>query len=44
MEIQPLLDVCCKVVANMLKDKTTEQIRSEYHIDNDLSPEEEEKV
>jgi S-phase kinase-associated protein 1 len=44
MDIKGLLEVACKVVANMLKGKTCEQIRQEFHIENDLTPEEEEEV
>lgn len=32
LEIQPLLDLCCKTVANQLKGKTPSQIRELYNI------------
>lgn len=44
MDIPPLLDLCCAAVACKIKGKTTEQIRHEFDITNDFTPEEEEKV
>jgi S-phase kinase-associated protein 1 len=44
LDIKPLLDVCCKTVANMIKGKTPEEIRKTFNIKNDFTPEEEEKI
>jgi S-phase kinase-associated protein 1 len=40
LDIPRLLDSSCKVVANLLKGKTPEEIRKEFHIENDLSADE----
>ncbi|XP_053686331.1 S-phase kinase-associated protein 1-like [Sabethes cyaneus] len=39
LHIGSLLDLCVKTVANMLKGKTAEQIRSEFQIENGFPPE-----
>lgn len=44
LDIQSLLDLTCKTVANMIKGKTPEQIRAEFDIPNDFTPEELEDV
>jgi S-phase kinase-associated protein 1 len=44
MDIKPLLDLTCAKVASMLKGKTPEQIRKQFNIVNDFSPDEEEAV
>ncbi|GMT29235.1 hypothetical protein PFISCL1PPCAC_20532, partial [Pristionchus fissidentatus] len=44
MDIKGLLDNCCKTVANMIKGKTVEQIRTTFNIKNDFTPEEEEQI
>lgn len=44
LDIQPLLDLTCKTVANMIKGKTPDQIRAEFGIPNDFTPEELEDV
>ncbi|KAJ1351558.1 Skp1- protein [Parelaphostrongylus tenuis] len=44
LDIEGLLDVTCKTVANMIKGKTPEEIRRTFNIDNDLTPEEEEEL
>eukprot|EP01101_Sappina_pedata_P008848 TRINITY_DN4993_c1_g1_i1.p1 TRINITY_DN4993_c1_g1~~TRINITY_DN4993_c1_g1_i1.p1 ORF type:complete len:172 (-),score=83.35 TRINITY_DN4993_c1_g1_i1:165-647(-) len=44
LDIKPLLDLTCKVVANMIKGKTPEEIRQTFNIKNDFTPEEEEQV
>lgn len=44
LDIKPLLDLCCKTVANMIKGKTPEEIRATFNIDRDFTPEEEEQV
>jgi S-phase kinase-associated protein 1 len=40
----PLLDATCKAVADMIKGKTPEEIRTHFNIQNDFTPEEEEEV
>uniref|UniRef100_A0A3B0NDL2 Sulfur metabolism negative regulator, putative n=1 Tax=Theileria annulata TaxID=5874 RepID=A0A3B0NDL2_THEAN len=44
LDIKPLLDLTCAKVASMIKGKTPEQIRREFDIVNDFTPEEEAKV
>ncbi|MCL7025765.1 hypothetical protein MKW94_000774 [Papaver nudicaule] len=39
-----LLDVTCQAVADLIKDMTPEEIRKEFRIKNDFTPEEEEEV
>ncbi|KAM7257726.1 hypothetical protein ACFE04_013467 [Oxalis oulophora] len=43
MNIKGLLDMTCKTVADMIKDKTPEEIRRTFHIKSDFTPEEEEQ-
>lgn len=44
LAIKPLLDAGCKMVANLLRGKTTEQMREEFGIVNDFTLDEEEKI
>ena len=44
MDIKPLLDLTCAKVASMIKNKSPEQIRKTFNIQNDFTPEEEEAV
>lgn len=44
LDIKPLLDLTCKTVANLIKGKSPEEIRKTFNIQNDFTPEEEEKV
>lgn len=44
MDIQPLLDLSCAKIASKIKGKTVEEIRKEFHITNDFTPEEEAQV
>jgi len=44
LDIRSLLDVTCKTVANIIRGKSTEEIRRTFNIKNDFSPEEEEQV
>ena len=44
LDIKDLLDVTCTSVANMLKGKTPDEIRSMFNIKNDFTPEEEEQI
>ncbi|XP_060193427.1 SKP1-like protein 1B [Lycium barbarum] len=39
-----LMDVICQEVADRIKGKTPEEIRKEFDIKNDFTPEEEEKI
>lgn len=41
LDNEHLLDVTCKAVANLIKGKTTEEIRTTFNIKNDFTPEEE---
>ena len=43
MGIKHLLDQTCKAVADMIKGKNPEEIRSHFNIQNDFTPEEEEE-
>jgi len=44
LDIKPLLDLTCAQVASMIKGKTTEEIRKQFNIVNDFTPEEEAQV
>ena len=44
LDIKGLLDVTCKTVANSMKGKTTEEIRTMFNLKNDFTPEEEEQI
>jgi len=44
MDIKPLRDLSCAKVASLIKGKTPEQIRKQFNIQNDFTPEEEEAV
>ncbi|KAG4114977.1 hypothetical protein ERO13_D12G077409v2 [Gossypium hirsutum] len=44
MNINSLMDLTCKTVANMMKGKTTKEIRGTFNIKNDYTPEAEEMV
>ena len=44
LDIKELLEVGCKTVANMIKGKSTEELRNLFGIVNDLTPAEEEKI
>ena len=44
MDIRSLLDLCCAKVASMIRGKTVEQIRTEFNIVNDFTPEEEARI
>jgi len=44
LDVAPLLNLCCRLVASQLKGKTPEQIRVEFNIKNDFTPEEEAQV
>ena len=42
--IEPLKDMCCKVVASWIPGKSPEQLRKLFNIVNDFTPEEEEQI
>jgi len=44
LDVKPLLDVTCLFVALKLKSMTPEEIRKEYNITKEFTPEEEEKA
>lgn len=44
LDIKQLLDLGCKTVANMIKGKSTEEIRKTFNITNDFTPEEESQI
>jgi S-phase kinase-associated protein 1 len=44
LDIQPLTDLTCATVASMIKGRTTEEIRRQFNIVNDFTPEEEAQV
>ncbi|KAI3698853.1 hypothetical protein L2E82_42726 [Cichorium intybus] len=44
LNIKSLLDLTCQTVADMIKDKSPEEIRQIFNIKNDFTPEEEEMV
>ncbi|GER51658.1 SKP1-like protein [Striga asiatica] len=44
LNIPGMLDITCQAGANMLKDKTPEEIRAMFNLTNDLTPEEEEEI
>ncbi|TEB19753.1 hypothetical protein C9890_0167 [Perkinsus sp. BL_2016] len=44
LDIKPLLDLSCARVASMIKGKTPEEIRKQFHIVNDFTPEEEAQI
>lgn len=44
LNIKDLLELTCAKVADMIKGKTPQQIRDMFGIENDFTPEEEEKI
>eukprot|EP01001_Neometanema_parovale_P009200 NODE_5449_length_945_cov_114.830900_g5231_i0.p1 GENE.NODE_5449_length_945_cov_114.830900_g5231_i0~~NODE_5449_length_945_cov_114.830900_g5231_i0.p1 ORF type:complete len:192 (+),score=60.43 NODE_5449_length_945_cov_114.830900_g5231_i0:61-636(+) len=44
LNIKDMLDLTCACVASMIKGKSPEQIRALFNIENDFTPEEEEKI
>merc|ERR1712203_1064021 len=44
LDIKSLLDLSCAKVASMIKGKNTEEIRKQFNIVNDFTPEEEAQV
>lgn len=44
LDCKPLLDACSIACANLIKNKTTEEIRETFKIENDFTPDEEEAL
>lgn len=44
LNIKSLLDITCQAVADQIRGKTPQQIRENFGIENDFTPEEEEEV
>lgn len=44
LEIRGLLDVGCKTVANLIKDKTPEEVKMTFSFNNNLAPPKEKKA
>jgi len=44
LNMQDLLDLGCQTVANSIKGKSPEEIRKQFNIKNDFTPQEEEEV
>jgi S-phase kinase-associated protein 1 len=44
MDVKPLLDLCCATIASLIKGKTPEEIRRQFNIINDFTPEDEAQV
>lgn len=44
LDVNGLLDLACRTVADMVKGKTPEEIRATFNIVNDFTPEEERQV
>lgn len=44
LDVKPLLLMTCQTVANMIKGKTPEEIKKEFNVTRDFTPEEEEQV
>lgn len=44
LDTKELLDMACKTVANMIRGKTTEELRKIFHFTNDFNAEEEQQL
>lgn len=44
LDVMSLLDLICQIVADMIKGKTPEEICQTFSIQNDFTPEEEDKI
>ena len=44
LNIKNLQDLCCQTVADIMKDKKVEEVRTMFNVVNDFSPEEEAEV
>lgn len=44
LDIRGLLDLTCKAAANLIRGRTVEEIRKNFNIKNDFTPQEEEQL
>ena len=44
LDIKPLLELSCAKVASLIKNKSIQEIRKFFNIENDFSPEEEQQI
>ena len=44
LDLKPMLDVCCKAVAEMIKGKTPDEIKKVFGVEGDFTQEEKEEV
>jgi S-phase kinase-associated protein 1 len=44
LDIKSLIELCCAKVATMIKGKSPEEIRQQFGIVNDFTPEEESQI
>ncbi|GMT20339.1 hypothetical protein PFISCL1PPCAC_11636, partial [Pristionchus fissidentatus] len=44
MEIKSLIDMGCKAIADLIKGKSTDEMREIFNLENDFTPEEEESI
>jgi len=44
LDIKPLLELACAKVASMIKNKSVQEIRQFFNIENDFTPEEEQQI
>jgi len=44
LDIKPLLELACAKVASMIKNKSVQEIRKFFNIENDFTPEEEQQI
>ena len=44
LDIKPLLELSCAKVASMIKNKSIQEIRKFFNIENDFTPEEEQQI
>ena len=44
LDIKPLLELSCAKVATLIKNKSIQEIRKFFNIENDFSPEEEQQI
>ena len=44
LDVKPLLDLACATTASLIKGKSPEEIRQQFNIVNDFTPEEEAQV
>jgi S-phase kinase-associated protein 1 len=44
LNVQRLMDAGCRALADTIKDKSVEEMRAMFGIENDFTPEEEEEI